>query len=85
MDLAPLAIIAHKELLIHWDVKLELTMTAQASLSVCSAALVSIVRPTQHHVYWSVPKDIIVLQELKRSLITHAPRDILTMRQDSRT
>lgn len=79
-----MAIIVQKEHLIHWAAKLEHTMTAQASLNVCNVALVFIVHPTQHHVPWSVPKDITVLQELKDSLITHAPKDILTMRHDSR-
>lgn len=84
MDHALLAITVRREHLIHWAVKLELTMTEQASLNVSHVAPVSIVRPTQHHVPWSVPKDIIAHQELRRHLITHAPRDTLTMKQDSR-
>jgi len=79
-----LAIIAQKEHLIRWAVKLEHTTIAQGSLNVSNAALVFTVHPTQQHASWSVPKDITVPQELERSLITHAPKDILTMRHNSR-
>ena len=79
-----MAIIAQKEHLIRWAVKLEHTTTVLGSLNVSSVALVSIVHPTQHHVPWSVPKDIIVPQGLKHRLITHAPKDILTMQHSSR-
>ena len=79
-----MAIIAHKEHRIHWAVKLEHTTIVLGSLNVSNVVLDFIVHPTQHHVPWSVPEDITVPQELKHRLTTPAPRDILTMRRNSK-
>lgn len=79
-----MAIFAQREHLIHWAVKLEHTTIVLGSLNVSNVVLDFIVHPTQHHVPWSVPKDITVPQELKHRLTTPAPKDILTMRHNSR-